>query len=53
MRFGLTDLGRPNRVTMMTWLEVEAMLIVDGRVLLDRLLVARASHRHPGVSVVE
>lgn len=54
-RFGFTDLGRPNRVTMMAWLEVEAMTIVDGRVLLDRLLDELRARRIviPGVSVVE
>lgn len=55
MRFGFTDLGRPNRVTMMMWLEGEAMPIVDGRVLLDRLLGELRARRIviPGVSVVE
>ena len=55
IRFGFTDLSRPNRVTMMRWLEVEAMPIVDGRVLIDRLLGELRARRIviPGVSVVE
>src|SRR3546814_4792644 len=31
-RFGFTDLSRPARGIMMTWLEIEAMPIVDGRI---------------------
>lgn len=55
IRFGFTDLSRPNRVTMMRWLEVEAMPIVDGRVRINRLLGELRARRIviPGVSVVE
>lgn len=54
-RFGYTDLNRPTRATMMAWLEAEAMTIIDGRVLLDRLLGEMRVRRIviPGVSVVE
>src|SRR3546814_11534603 len=40
---------------MMTWLEIEAMPIVDGRLLLDRLLDELRTRRIviPGISVVE
>ena len=54
-RFGFTDLSRPARGIMMTWLEIEAMPIVDGRILLDRLLDELRTRRIviPGISVVE
>ena len=54
-RFGFTDLSRPARGIMMNWLETEAMAIVDGRILLDRLLDELRTRRIviPGVSVVE
>jgi hypothetical protein len=54
-RFGFTDLSRPARGIMMTWLETEAMAIVDGRILLDRLLDELRTRRIviPGISVVE
>lgn len=54
-RFGFTDLNRPMRATIMGWLEGEAMTIVDGRILLDRLLDELRARRIviPGVSVVE
>src|SRR3546814_2046265 len=54
-RFGFTDLSRPARGIMMTWLEIEAMTIVDGRILLDRLLDELRTRRIviPGISVVE
>lgn len=54
-RFSFQDLTRPLRAEMIHWLEGAAMGIVDGRVLLDRLL-AEMRARHiviPGVSVVE
>src|SRR3546814_17588019 len=40
---------------MMAWLEIEAMPIVDGRILLDRLLYELRTRRIviPGISVVE
>src|SRR3546814_9317100 len=44
-RFGFTDLSRPARGIMMTWLEIEAMPIVDGRILLDRLQNGNACGR--------
>src|SRR3546814_20063737 len=46
---------RPARGIMMTWLETEAMAIVDGRILLDRLLDELRTRRIviPGISVVE
>src|SRR3546814_12165273 len=54
-RVGFTDLSRPARGIMMTWLEIEAMPIVDGRILLDRLLDELRTRRIviPGISVVE
>lgn len=53
-RFGFTDLSRPARARLMTWLETEAN-IVDGRILLDRLLDELRARRIviPGISVVE
>ena len=55
VRFGFTDLSRPARMTMMAWLATEAMCIVDGRILLDRLLNELRRRRIviPGISVVE
>src|SRR3546814_16679278 len=52
-RFGFTDLGRPARGVMMTWLEIEAMHIVDGRLMLDRLHDELRKRRTvvPGISV--
>src|SRR3546814_19838827 len=46
---------RPERGIMMTWLETEAMAILDGRILLDRLLDKLRTRRIvlPGISVVE
>src|SRR3546814_14621855 len=37
-RFGFSDLSQPVRTSMMAWLATEAKPIVDGRILLDRLL---------------
>src|SRR3546814_3410403 len=53
-RFGFTDLSRPARGIMMTWLEIEAMPIGDGRILLARLLDELRTRRIaiPGISVV-
>ncbi len=55
VRFGFTDLSRPVRTSMMAWLATEAMPIVDGRILLDRLLDELRARRIviPGISVVE
>ena len=55
VRFGFRVLSRPLRTELMTWLTREAETLVDGRVLLDRLLAEMCS-RHiviPGISVVE
>ncbi|MCB8835847.1 Tn3 family transposase [Aurantimonas sp. VKM B-3413] len=54
-RFGFSDLSRPLRAELMTWLTREAETIVDGRVLLDRLLAEMRSRCIviPGISVVE
>ncbi|WP_062213064.1 Tn3 family transposase [Aureimonas sp. AU12] len=54
-RFGFRDLSRPLRTDLMTWLTREAETLVDGRVLLDRLLTQMRARRIviPGLSVVE
>ncbi|MES3057655.1 DUF4158 domain-containing protein [Sphingomonas faeni] len=54
-RFGFTDLSQPVRTSMTAWLATEAMPIVDGRILLDRLLGELRTRRIviPGISVVE
>lgn len=54
-RFGFTDLSQPVRTSMMAWLATEAMPIVDGRILLVRLLDELRTRRIviPGISVVE
>lgn len=54
-RFGFRDLGRPLRAEIMAWLIKEALGIIDGRILLDRLLdeMRRRLIVIPGVSVVE
>ncbi|MEF2071076.1 Tn3 family transposase [Consotaella aegiceratis] len=54
-RFGFRDLSRPLRAELMTWLTREAEILVDGRVLLDRLLTEMRGRRIviPGISVVE
>lgn len=54
-RFGFMDLNQPLRRTMMTWLNDEAMTIIDGRLPLDRLMNELRARRIviPGVSVVE
>lgn len=54
-RFGFTNLSRPARAMIITWLEAEALPIVDGRILLDRLLDELRTRRIviPGISVVE
>ena len=55
MRFGFRDLSRPLRADLMTWLSREAETLIDGRVLLDRLLTEMRARRIviPGLSVVE
>lgn len=55
IRFGFTDMGRPSRIAMMTWLDSVSMPIVDGRLLLNLLLDELRARRIviPGVSVVE
>jgi hypothetical protein len=54
-RFGFSDLSRPHRVELRTWLTNEAASIIDGRALLGRLLDEMRARRIviPGVSVVE
>jgi sugar-specific transcriptional regulator TrmB len=54
-RFGFSDLSRPHRVALRTWLTSEAATIIDGRALLGRLLDEMRARRIviPGVSVVE
>ncbi|PZU62898.1 MAG: hypothetical protein DI540_25530 [Sphingobium sp.] len=54
-RFGFRDLGKPLRAEIMAWLIKEALGIIDGRILLDRLLdeMRRRLIVIPGVSVVE
>ncbi|MEG3178622.1 Tn3 family transposase [Sphingomonas sp. RB3P16] len=54
-RFGFTDLSQPVRTSMTAWLATEAMPIVDGCILLDRLLGELRTRRVviPGISVVE
>lgn len=53
-RFGFIDLGRPARTAMMSWLTTEGMCLVDGRILLNRLLDELRTRRIviPGISVV-
>lgn len=54
-RFGFSDLSRPQRAELMSWLTGEAAITIDGRELLDRLL-DEMRVRHiviPGISVVE
>ena len=54
-RFGFTDLSQPVRTSMMAWLATEAIPIIDGHILLDRLLNELRTRRIviPGISVVE
>ncbi len=54
-RFGFSDLSQPVRTSIMAWLTTEALPIVDGRILLDRLMDELRTRRIviPGISVVE
>src|SRR3546814_18329995 len=54
-RFGSTDLSRPARGILITWLEIEAMPIVAGRILFARLLaeLRPRSIVTPGLTVAQ
>jgi hypothetical protein len=47
-RFGFSDLSRPHRVELRTWLTNEAASIIDGRALLGRLLDEMRARRIVG-----
>lgn len=54
-RLGYIELASPTRTTLRAWLELEAVGLIDGRVLLGRLLDELRNRKIviPGISVVE